>query len=130
VDNVPIRKVGSIGLQYISPEDWGYMQGFHHRHNGVRSMPVEVYCFELYMQDARPTSSPSCPCMTYIREDDTVKSLTERISIVTGESDWESVRLAVVCTKRLPHYLSRDSLEAMDSSNDVNRYVISKIKIE
>ncbi|CAE7662604.1 unnamed protein product, partial [Symbiodinium microadriaticum] len=98
-------RLNTIGVQYISREDWSFICG--QNKEGVRSMPVEVHDFELYMQIARPVASPSGPCVTYVREDDTAQSLIERISIVTGESDWDTIRVAVVCSKRRPHYLSR-----------------------
>ena len=96
-----------MGLQYVSAEDWGYMCGRRRDTHGVRSMPVEVFDFELYMQIARPVASPSGPCVTYVREDDTVETLLHRISALTGQNEWDAIRVAVVCSKRRPHYLSR-----------------------
>lgn len=121
VENVHVSRVSTIGMQYATREDWSYIQGLRRRNHGIRSMPVEIYCFELYMQDARPIAYPNFPCISYVREDDTIESLTQRISTITGDSDWENVRMAVVCKKRQPHYLSKHSPE-VDCTIDSNRY--------
>ena len=119
-------RICSLGLQYVYPEDWDYMCG--RRRHGVRSMPVEVFDFELYMQIARPVASPSGPCVTYVREDDTVESLLERISAVTGENGWDTVRVATVCSKRRPHYLSRVATSDSDQSS-AERYSDSMLSM-
>lgn len=109
-------RVGSIGLQYVTEDDWGFISGRQYHRTGIKAMPVEVHHFEFYNQLARRIRSSCGPCVTYVREDDTFESLAKRVSVITGDLDWENVRMAVVCVKRRPHYLSRSA------SSDFARY--------
>mmetsp|Transcript_6273 Transcript_6273/g.9471 ORF Transcript_6273/g.9471 Transcript_6273/m.9471 type:complete len:1457 (+) Transcript_6273:112-4482(+) len=101
--------IHSLGVQYVTVEEWKNMTGCAPLCAGVRmrSFPVAVHRFELYMNFAKPVPSNSGPCLSYIREDDTFESVVHRLSVITGELDLATVRLAVVCKQNIPHYISR-----------------------
>lgn len=84
----------SLGVQSFSPEEWLFLSGASVSHLGIRAIPLSVYSYELSMMGiAQSLSHSTQPFLTYLREDDTIETLRERIILHTGESDWEKIVL-------------------------------------
>jgi hypothetical protein len=52
--------------------------------------------------------------LSYVTEEDTIESLTERFGYITGEKDYAALRLAVV-VDRVPHFIPRASTAASET---------------
>jgi hypothetical protein len=103
-----------LGVQSFSPEEWVYLSGASVHHFGVRAIPISVYSYELsVMGIAQSLSHETQPFLTYLREDDTIETLTARLILYTGECDWE--RMALVTPTIRPFILPAEIPRAVDS---------------
>ena len=103
-------------MQFLDPYDIIWMRN---EHPSIRSMLITVFSFTLMGNAVQPCDCEMFggPCITYLREDDTVLSLAHRIEILTGDKDLSGNRFAIV-KDNVPHFLPRAqaSLGAPSSS--------------
>ena len=114
-----------IAVQHISHEDILFMRNqagtvFSTELNvagcNVVSVPIVVYSFILHGSACAPIFSDDFPrpFLSYVREDDTVDTLTDRFAEMTGEFI-QAARFAVI-KEKLPTFLRRstDSVQAAE----------------
>lgn len=110
----------SLGVQCFSSEEWIFMNGAAVPHFGVRAIPLSVYSYELSpLGIAQSLSHETPPFLTYLRADDTLETLTDRIILHTGESDWEKMAL-VSRTFRPFQLLTSIGVQSPDEDEEKN----------
>lgn len=83
-----------LGVQAFSCDEWVFMCGASLLRLGVRAIPISVYSYEINMMGvAESLDHDTKPFLTYLREDDTYQTLTDRIQLYTGENNWEKLAL-------------------------------------
>ena len=103
--------VNPLCAQLVTPVETVFMTASH---PSIRSFPISIFSFEFRMNTAMcraPLSETDAgPLLSYVREDDTHETLVSRLEVLIGEgtdTDWESLRLAVVSPQNVPHFLPR-----------------------
>jgi hypothetical protein len=87
-------------------------------HPGIKSMMISVCNFTLLGSKVQTCDSKffSGPFITYVRADDDFYSLSARLREITGEEDFDKMRLAVVSKNNTAHFLARPSLRPAQSA--------------
>ena len=105
----------AVRVQHIPHRDLLLMRGVHPK---VKSMMISVCNFTLLGSKVVTCHSKmfSGPFISYVREDDDFHSLAARLREVTGEEDWDKVRLAVVAKDNTAHFVVRPTLRTTAST--------------
>lgn len=116
-------------VQFATFEDLVFMSGIHPE---IKSMIISVFNFTVVNGRIRPCDPKEFggPFLSYIREDDDLNSLSDRLGKITGENDFSKFRLALV-NNYVPHFIKKGSLSPVHiNSNDVNKSSPSRFQLE
>jgi hypothetical protein len=104
----PLSSLYETAVQHINPQDFIFMRG---EHPTIKSMIVSVFNFTLLgtIVDVCDIELFSGPFVSYVREDDDFRSLTQRFGEISGDEEWEKCRLAVVRDK-VPFFIAKPSI--------------------
>ena len=107
---LPMHSLYKTAVQCATIEDMVFMQG---RHPRIRSMIIAVYSFTLLGNLVDTCDALDYkPFLSYVREDDDYPSLCKRLSEISGESDLDKYRLAVVSGDKVPHFIPKPTATA------------------
>lgn len=98
-----LEDLSRLAVQHISRRDLLLMNGGD---KSVNSIVVAVMNFTLLGSQVNPCDPEDyAPFLSYLREDDTLQSLTQRFGAISGDSDWSRCKLALV-KERTPNFIS------------------------
>lgn len=85
-----------LGVQSFNAEEWTFITGLSYYRFQIRSIPLSVFSYDISntnMGVVQRASDHIKPFLTYLREDDTIETLSNRIIEITGENGWETLSL-------------------------------------